>query len=294
MRIRLCFVRFLACLSALLVASAASAQLPTFSLEAVAIGSQPEDSGPTSPRAATLSEFKGVSLNTKRIPGGPVNRVVIAPGDVIAAKIFVRDWSPNGEQLSAYQAQIDPKGYSSGNSGFVKPPHYQPDQPSQVEDLDNCYLNVFDPQFLHLGLSHLPLTDSVSSGYRWASILVRPDQGPTSAQDGKKYYCGSLNLIASDDASGTFAIGFIEDTSSTGLRSQLGVAILPNDFEPLVVVVRPIDWTSNSLAESLVDGLNGMGKPADATDADIDGDENLAPTDLYWLISLANRSPSHS
>lgn len=244
-------------------ATAAAAQLPTFSLEAVAVGSQP-------------------------IAGGPVNRVVIAPGDALTTKIFLRDWSPNGERLGAYQVQMDPDGYASGSTGFVHPPNYRPDRRSQDDDQKNCTLDVFDSQFVHTGLAHLPLTDSVSNGYRWTSILVRPEHGPIADQDGQRYYCGSLNLVAMDDSSGAFTIGFIENTNATGLRSELGLAILPNAFEPLVVVVRSVDWNASSLVEALVEGLNGVGDPSEIPEIDIDADDQLAPTDLLWLIDLAN------
>ena len=60
----------------------ASAQSPTFSLEAIAINKIPVSPKPDQPIKA-------------------------APGDVITVKVYIRDWSPGGERIRAYQAEPD-------------------------------------------------------------------------------------------------------------------------------------------------------------------------------------------
>ena len=61
--------------------------------------------------------IEAVEVNSVPITGGPVPKITVAPGDVITAQIFIRNWSPQGQKMRAYQAKIDPAGYTSGTSG---------------------------------------------------------------------------------------------------------------------------------------------------------------------------------
>jgi len=255
-----------ACIVGLLTAGV-SAEVATFSLEVAAI-------------------------NSTSLAGGPVGRVVVNPGDVLTVEILVRDWSPDQkERLAAFQTQMDPQTYASGSSGYVKPPNFEPEQTSQRDNLENCFIDVDEPRFIHAGIQSIPLTDSVSSGYRWTSILLRPQLGPISPQDGTRFYCGTLNLEVSDDAEGIFAIGFIEGTNNTGLRNQRGLAITPVICEPLIVVVPRIDWRSSAVVETMIGGLNGSPDPTPGKETDIDASGEVDLTDLAWLIDLVNLPP---
>jgi hypothetical protein len=223
---------------------------------------------------------------------GPKSRIVVSPGDAFVAQVFIRDWSGTGHQLAAYQIQMEPSGYSSGASGFVKPVNYNPEWNTQEDDPDNCFVDESHPQFIHKGMSNLALTDTVSNGYRLASILMRPENAPHSLQDGTKYYLGSINFGVTDDATGTFTIGFIENTNNTGLRDERGVAIDPAEFEPLTVVVKPHTERERPTFATLIDLLNQRGGVSDDDVAlvDFDCDGALNSSDLLAMIARADGS----
>lgn len=227
---------------------------------------------------------------------GPRSRVVVSPGDAFVAQFFLRDWSATGHQLAAYQLQMDIAGYDSGASGFVKPPNYNPEWTTQQDDPDNCFIDEFHPKFIHKGMTNLAVTDTVSSGYRLTSILMRPETAPVSAQDGTKFYLGSINFVVTDDATGIFTIGFIEDTNHTGLRDERGVAILPVEFEPLTVVVKPRTERARPTVTTLVELLNRGGQATEdevtLVDFDCDGEVNSA--DLLAMINRVDDAPQSS
>ena len=243
----------LVCILGMGIAASAEA-VPTFSLEATAVNSTP-------------------------IAGGPVSRVAASPGDIITMEAYVRDWSPDGDTLAAYQVQIDPEAFSSGTAGRIAPIDYDVTQQSGEENNANCFIDKQHPRFVHAGLETLPLTDTRSEGYRWASVLLGI-RGPVSPEDGTKFYCATLKLQVSDDAQGTFTIVALEDPISSGLRDNTNRAITPVEFEPLTIVAYP------SLA-AVIDGLNGA---ADVLDSQVDVDRNGAggPTDVFRVITMVN------
>lgn len=248
----------------LMSAADAVGQTPTYSMEAAAI-------------------------NAVRIPGGPVAEVTVAPGDDLRVEIYVRDWSPKGEQLNAYQAQIDFMGYSSGPTGFIEPVDYSKERGPEDDNHENCFVDQKHARFVHRGMGTVALTDSRSTGYRWLGVLLHL-AGPTSEQDGKKFYCGTLNLKVSDNASGEFTFGFVEDDSASGLRHSNSTAILPMNFEALVVHVEAgIAATRPPAAAADLDRLvrvvNG-GTSTPSIDGDLDGDGRLGPHDVIRAIEL--------
>lgn len=213
---------------------------------------------------------------------GPRGRIVVSPGDAFEVQVFLRDWSATGHQLAAYQIQMDPEGYASGTSGLVRPPNYNPEWSTQQDDPDNCFIDQSHPRFIHKGLSNLAITDTVSNGYRMTSILMRPETAPLCNQDGSKFYLGSINFVATDDAAGVFTIGFIENTNNTGLRDERGAPIAPAEFEPLTVVVEPQTERTRPSLSKLIELLN-RGTTAlvdDLTLVDFDCDGRLTTADL--------------
>jgi len=250
-------------------APAASAQIPTFSMEAL-------------PPAAVGAQC------------GPRTHLVVAPGDSFVLQVFLRDWSLDHHGLGAYQVQLNPEGYGNGTRGYVRPPNYNPEWTTQPDDPDNCFVDETHPKFVHRGLANLALTDTVSAGYRMTSIAMRPDLSPVSPMDGSKVYLGSINFVATPDAEGTFTIGFIEDTNNTGLRDERGVAILPAAFETLTVEVRPrVDCHGGYPVASLIEALNGLGPLSDEVESSVDFncDGAIGSTDLLALIRRATRPP---
>ncbi|MBU0717995.1 MAG: hypothetical protein KJ749_07090 [Planctomycetes bacterium] len=233
------------------------AQAPTFSLEAIAV-------------------------NSILLRDGPGSRVAAAPGDVITAEIYLRDWSPEQQQLAAYQAQLEPTSFSSGSLGFIEPVEYEARQESEQNNPENCFLTETHPRFVHSGLKTLALTDSRSKGYRWMSVLLGVD-GPVCPQDGTKYYCGTIKLRVSDNARGPFTLTLMEGLENTGLRDGEAAPILPIAIESLTVVV-------HSNIVTLIEGLNGAeGVPDFQIDLDRDGKQSAA--DVLQAIQALNISP---
>jgi hypothetical protein len=205
-----CVERVVYCLTPLLAAATAAAQTPAYSL--------------------AVSDVNSIVRE-----GGPASRVAVAPGDWFTVKIFVRDWSPDGERLRSFQAALNPDGFTSGRSGSIKPVDYETTTATGVENRLHCFVDKNEPQFVHAGLETIPLADSISPGYRWASVLLNADDSPKSAQDGTRVYCGTVHLKASEDADGVFTIGF--DDLASGLRQPDSAPIEPVNFENLTVEV---------------------------------------------------------
>lgn len=167
----------------------------------------------------------------------PASEITAARGDVLTAKIFVRDWSADGERLRALQATMDPFGYTSGSSGTVQPVDFDATSARGDENKKNGFIDVSDPAYLLAGLERIAVVDTVSYGYRYLNVSISRDDAPVSPQDGTKYYCGTVNLAVSDDAFGHFVLGLDEDPAGSALRDVENRLIVPLDFERLTVHV---------------------------------------------------------
>ncbi len=208
-----------------LMTTMAVGQTPTYSIEAIAVNGIP-------------------------IPGGPTNRVSISHGDVLTATVFIRDWSPGGQKLRAYQIKIDDASYASGEQGVVQPVDFQ----MNPEKDPNAFIDETDPQWVHHGHPTIPLVDSASLGYRWLSVLLDPYGGPISAQDGKKFSCGTVKLTPSANAKGTFTIALVEDPYTTGLISTDNEQVVPIEYERLSVELQPTARWRRMLSSDPPDG----------------------------------------
>lgn len=206
---------------------AAAQKNPTFSLEATAI-------------------------NDVEFSGPPTMHVSAAPGDTITFKVFVRDWSPDGEELRAFQAQIDTDGFESGLSGQIKPVDYDETTGNQDENRKNCFVDRNEPTYVLRVGEDFAIADTRSPGYRWLGILLHEDQGVVSKQDGKKHYCGTVRMKVSDDAQGSFKVRLLPGRGSTTIRDKVGGAILPVDIEDTIV-----DVAKNTLRVIASDPPNG-------------------------------------
>lgn len=205
--------------------AAAMGQTPTFSLELVEVNSIP-------------------------LCGGGVSKMTVAPNDVLVAKVFLRDWSSNGEELRGYQAELNHGGFTSGTTGSIKPVGYQTTTVQGRQNLKNVLIDLTDPEYAHYGDQAIAFADSdhASPGYRWISVLFR-NGGPVSPQDGTKFYCGTLKLLVSEDAEGTFTLELSPGIDASTLRTPSADLIEPLELEPLTLVVtsgeRPV-WISSS------------------------------------------------
>lgn len=199
------------CLLGGLSATAALGQNPTLSLEVTAVNSTP------------LPE--------------PVTKIKAGPGDVLTVQLFVRDWSPDGETLRAVQASIDTHGYISGYSGNVKPVNYDAALAKVEENKENGFIDVSNPRYVFAELTHLAMVDTRSYGYRYLNLVLAHEDARPCAQDGVRYYYGTLKLRVSDDASGPFILGFDEDPAASVIRDPQNQTIIPLDFERLTIDV---------------------------------------------------------
>lgn len=241
-------------------------------------------------QSATYS-LEASAVNFVRIPEGPTAETTVAPGDTLTVEIYIRDWSVKGEKLNAYQAQIDQMGFSSGPMGYIEPVGYSQKREPNEDNHENCFVDQKHVQFIHRGMQTVALTDSRSAGYRWLGVLLH-DLGPTSEQNGKKFYCGSLILQVSENASGDFTLDFAKDPSASGLRNADSTAITPQSFEPLLIHVdvsaltsRPPDAAAD--LNRLVRVLNGA-SPKPTINGDLDGNGKMEPRDLLRAIELLN------
>lgn len=181
-----------------------------------------------------------VAVNNSAIPGAPVDRVTVSPGDLLMCKAYLSDWSPGGQQLRAYQAELDYASFFTGAKGKVQPPQMEELRAAGKENKVNAYIDENDPDYVHAGIKGVVITDTMSvPGYRWLTVLLDGDLAPVSRQDGKKYYLGTVMLEVSADAEGEFKINFVASPQTTGLLDYNNQYIEPIDYHPLTVVVQP-------------------------------------------------------
>jgi len=181
-----------------------------------------------------------VAVNDERIQGAPVTTLSVSPGDTITAELYVRDWSPVGDDLRAYQIQLDEASFTSGEAGTIKPVSYDRSLEKREDNPAGAYIDLNHELFVHAGLQTIALTDTKNArGYRWLSVLVDVAAAPVSPEDGTKFYCGTVVLAVASDAKGSFSIELVKDPQVTGLLKDNNRAIGPIDYEGLSVTVTP-------------------------------------------------------
>ncbi|MEK7757355.1 MAG: hypothetical protein AAB385_09115, partial [Planctomycetota bacterium] len=139
---------------------------------------------------------------------------------------------------------------ATGEQGVVQPVDFQ----MNPEKDPNAFIDESDPQWIHHGHPTIPLTDSASPGYRWLSVLLDPYGGPVSAQDGKKFSCGTVKLTPTPNAKGTFTIALVEDAYTTGLISSDNEQVVPIEYERLSVDLEPTARWRRMLSSDPPDG----------------------------------------
>ena len=186
--------------------------------------------------APTLS-LEAIAINGKSLGDRPKVQIDASPGDIITAEIYVRDWSPDGELLSGYQAALLPVSFSSGERGFIEPVQYEALQKTGEENTDNSFVDDRHPRFVHSGLNTLSLPDTRSEGYRWLSLVVQGTP-PKCAQDGKRFYCATIKFEVSKNAEGTFTLELNSHPDFSMLRKADASPIDGVKFEPLKIKIR--------------------------------------------------------
>jgi len=229
-------------------------------------------------QTATLS-IEATAINGTSLPNGPAGRIVASPGDIIEAKFWIRDWSPEGQILRSYQITLDPAGFLSGPAGKVAPVGY--DEENRVNNTDSAFLDDADPNFIHKGEHIIPLVHAVASEYKWISVVFADDKGPISKQDGTKKSCGTVKLLVSDDARGEFVIRVIKDPELTMFNDPKNNKVKPLIFEPLYITV-PEAGKWGRIGSSI--------PPSGAIDARISSNQNESAWTKITLISSGDAS----
>lgn len=188
---------------------------------------EPLPEGPLPSISLEITEINGAP-----IPGGPRPEFNLSPADVFTAKIFIRDWSINGEKLRSFQATLDPATFTSGQSGKIEPVNY-----GWGANAENAFIDETDPMYVHRGLHTIPAVDTSGADYRWLSVLFNTDESPLSPMDGTKFSCGTVHMRVSEDASGTFTLKLKNDPSLTMLINPNNDLIPHLQLEPLVLHV---------------------------------------------------------
>lgn len=192
------------------------------------------------PTAATTFSLAVKAINSVPVVGDGVPAMSVAPGDIVTVVIYVRDWSPDGEQAAALQVELDPDSYTSGTAGSIKPVAYDVTTLHGEPNDKNAFIDLKNERFIHYGRHAISFVqnNSVDPGYRWISVVVSKT-GPAARQDGKKFYFGTLKLYVSRDARGTFEIMFIEGVEQTAMRTPDAMAVEPVFTESVKLTVDP-------------------------------------------------------
>ncbi|MFQ5590698.1 MAG: hypothetical protein ACE5HE_06030 [Phycisphaerae bacterium] len=221
-----------------------------------------------------------VAINSTPVPGGFTRHVQALPGDVLTLKVYLRNWSPSGERLNAYQMQLETLDFQSGSGGSIKPVDYETARENNTMNLANCFVDQSDPEWLFVGRQSITLTDTRSPAYRWMSVLVDTADALLCDDPDKMFYAGTVKMKVSDDARGTFTLGFMEVETSSLLLDEHGVLISPLEFENLTVVIRPDIL-------GVIDRLNGDQQVA-VERVDMDGNGEVSPADITKALDVLN------
>lgn len=241
-----------------------------------------------------LEEINGI-----RIAGNGMTRMTVSPGDRLTTKVLLKNWSPDGELAKGIQAELDHLTFFNGDSGSIKPAAYAATTLQGLSNDKHAYIDLRNLSFLHAGEQAVPFCDSdtVQPGYRWISVLIF-GKGPISKQRGERKYIGTLDLEVSDDASGTFSVGFVVGGMNTAILVTPVLQVPNVQAEPLVLDVQPLGenrrWIRSSKpAFGSVDARSPKGKavqPWQTVDLTFNADAApLSPGDFQ--IADGTKSP---
>lgn len=186
--------------------------------------------------------FVATALNFQPLKEGPTREITVLPGDRFTAELQIRDWSPNGEQLTAYQAQLEPIGFTTGPRGFIEPILYSETRHKETDNAPNMFVDKKRPDYIYKDLDQgIAIVDSRSEGYRWMGVMLN-NAGPVCTEPGKPFYGGTVHFMVSDNAAGTFKLPFMEGIDYTLMLKTNGEQLADPVLEELKVhVLRPTD-----------------------------------------------------
>lgn len=233
---------------------------------------------------SSLAQVPPMSLEATAINGNPVgdqptSRIVVFPGDIVTTETYLRDWAPDGESLSRYQASRLPISFASGRVDLSSQFNTRPFKKTGAENPDNSFVDDDHPLYVHRGLKTLSHADTRSEGYRWMSVVL---QGTASkcAQDGKLFYGATIKFEVPTNARCTFALELNGHPDFSGWRKADASPILPVNFDALTIKVLPNP-------AQVIKGLNRGGNVVEAqVDVNRDGERNIR--DLLHSVDALN------
>jgi len=180
--------------------------------------------------------------------------VLVGGGQEVTLEVRISSWTPY--LLRGYQVQLDMAGFESGDAGTVFPLGWDRDYDFRgcLDDWDCPGEQVCHTQWNRCaGPGHSPelgwfidifrtdyvfhevpsMNSSVGmlvdlAEYRLADVVTGPGAEPEYSPPPK--YAGTLILAVSEDAAGTFMIGFYEEGGATSL-----IAPRYEQIEPLII-----------------------------------------------------------
>ncbi len=254
---------------------------------------------------ASEGEFSLVPVNAT---GGYTingNEIVVSPGARVTLEIHVSDWDPDSDgdpKLRGYQAQIDSSGFTTGVSGSLTIPMIP--IPCTSDDdcvsVGSCEASGFCTQtgafiideshvdFVFRDLNTISMADTSQPDVRLGSLVVYLSDVVRDV--GSPKYSGTLIVDVSQDAYGTFTVGFITIPQQTFLMDDDFGSFLPAVLTPAMITVTN-DCNGNGvpddedIAAGTSDDCNNNGMP-DECEPDCNG--NGVPDDCDVESGFSN------
>ncbi len=157
------------------------------------------------PECAPVFSIQATALNSVPLPTGPTGEITITRGDRLTVELFVERWIPR--TIRAYNALIDPGGYSSGATGRLLPAD-DPDPPAAR------FIDQARPDWMFFDRPAIAVVWIGGTVFTQYGGIVLLDDG-CEPDSGSPAYLGTLVLDASETASGTFTLCLYEDTLHT-------------------------------------------------------------------------------
>ena len=146
-------------------------------------------------------------------------------GQIVTLEMYVSSWSP--KLLKTIQATVDSSKYSNGVGGTLIP-YGWPGTPE-----DGCFINTSRTDFVFYGLVYIDAVSYSALDYIWGAALL----WDTKSDGGLPYYLGTLILEIPATADGTYNIDFIDGTSKTFMKDDVGSQILPITTNPAAITI---------------------------------------------------------
>jgi len=218
-------------------------------------------------------------------------------GTTVILELRVLGWDPqhnNDPRVRAYQAQINSAGYTSGSSGFLTagystcqssadcPNGWSCGGPGFCDAVTNAFINQDHPNYMYLGLQDIAAVDRSQPNYRFGALV---DAADAVSDTGSAKYGGTLRLIVSPDASGTFTVGLKTDTGECFFLAHDNLVFPPAQTVPARITISTNDCNVNGvldeqdIANGTSDDCNGNGTP-DECEPDCNGNEQADDCDL--------------